>query len=377
MTAVTVLIVGWGIYPAAMWLLGILRRRRLAAPNLPKGSASILIATRDSVELVSRRIANLETHRNELDRLEIIVAVDRRGPIGAERYRDFLGTRAIVVDGDAPGGKAATLNAAVRAAAHDVLIFTDSAQEFLASALHDLMHAVRQPGIGAATGRIALENNRRSLLLSVFWSYETWLRKVESTVDSIVGVTGAIYALRKDFWEPLPAGLINDDLYVPFVVARKGGRVVTCDTAFAIDRRRFAAREEFQRKVRTLTGVLQLCALCPSILNPRRNRLWLQFVFHKLVRFSTPYWLLFAALGAVLAYPIEAVWIALGAGGASVLVAFLSPKSSLLSRALRQAGWSALLLSASFVATINALRRRWNVWDRSTAMSADMSVPGR
>ncbi len=364
-TASLILVLGWAVYPAILWLLGRLRPRRRPIADATKGSASVVIATRDDPEIVSRRIANLEAHRQELDDLEIIVAVDRKGPIASRRYRQVLASRAVVVDGDAPGGKAVTLNAGVRAATHQILIFTDSNQEFLAGALADLVQAVRQPGIGATTGRIALENNRRSLLLTVFWTYESWLRKVESAVDSIVGVTGAIYALRKAHWEPLPAGLINDDVYVALVVAQQGARVVTCETAFAVDRRNFTAREEFRRKVRTLTGVLQLCVLRPSILNPLKNRLWAQFVFHKLLRFSTPYWLLLAALGMALAYPMQCAAIALAALIASAVVTVASPKSSLLSRVVRQVGWSALLLSAPFVATVNGLRGRWNVWDAS------------
>ena len=364
--AVLVLVIGWGVYPVAMWLLGSLRPRRESAPATAKGSASVIIATRDDTEVLSRRIANLEAHREELDGLEIVVAVDRTGPIASERYRQFLGSRAVVVDGDFPGGKAVTLNAGVRAATHEIILFTDSTQEFLPGALGDLMRSVRQPGIGAATGRIALENNRRSLLLTVFWTYESWLRKIESTVDSIVGVTGAIYALRKSLWQPLPAGLINDDVYVALAVAQQGARVITCETAFAVDRRKFTAREEFRRKVRTLTGVLQLCVLRPSILNPRKNRLWVQFVFHKLLRFSTPYWLSLAVLGVIITYPKQCAAIALAALIASAMVTFASPRTSLISRIVRQVGWSALLLSAPFVATVNGLRGRWNVWDPST-----------
>lgn len=365
--AMFVLFIGWVIYPCAMCLAGCLRGTRERVSAVHRASASVVIATRDAIELVTRRIANLEYHRDELQALEIIVAVDRAGGIEAERYRHALGSKAVVVDGDAPGGKAATLNAGVRAASHDILIFADSAQEFLGGAMRGLVEAVQDPAIGAATGRITLENNRRSILLTAFWRYESWLRKIESTVDSIVGVTGAIYALRKILWEPLPAGLINDDLYVPLAVILKGSRVVTCEKALAVDRRKFAAREEFRRKVRTLTGILQLCALCPSILNPRLNRVWIQFVCHKLLRFSTPYWILLGALGAVLACPARIVVIAAAACGATAVMAALSPKSSLLSRTLRQAGWSLLLLSAPFVATVNGLRRNWNVWEASAS----------
>lgn len=365
--AVLVLFIGWVVYPCGMCLMGCVRSAGGRVSASPRAAASVVIATRDGTDIVSRRIANLECHRDELVALEIIVAVDCSGGIEAERYRDALGDRAIVVDGDAPGGKAATLNAGVRAASYDVLIFADSAQEFLAGAMRDLVEAVRDPAIGAATGRITLENNQRSILLAAFWSYESWLRKIESTVDSIVGVTGAIYAMRKSLWEPLPPGLINDDLYVPLAVILQGSRVVTCETALAVDRRKFAAREEFRRKVRTLTGVLQLCALRPSVLNPRLNRVWIQFVCHKLLRFSTPYWILLGAVGAVFACPARIVVAAAVVCGAATAMAAASPKSSFLSRVLRQAGWSMLLLSAPFIATANGLRRNWNVWEASAS----------
>ena len=122
-------------------------------------------------------------------------------------------------------------------------------------------------------------------------------------------------------------------------------------------------RREFRRKVRTQTGILQLCALCPSILNPLRNRIWVQFVCHKLLRIATPYAVLLGALGVTLASPVQAVVLTMAIGGAMVAIArAVAPRGSLVARVLRQAGWGALILSAPLVATVNALKGNWNVW---------------
>jgi hypothetical protein len=328
--------------------------------------ASIVIATRDEVGLVLKRVANIESHREELESLEIIVAADHSGRMRAERYREALCERVIVVEGDFPGGKAATPNAGVRAARNDIVIFADTAQEFLRGAMRGLVEMVRPPAIGAATGYLRSENNRRSIILSVFWAYELWLRKLESSVDSLVGVTGAIYALRTNVWEPLPAGLINDDMYVPLRVAQKGSRAVTCETAFAVDTRVFTPQEEFRRKVRTQTGILQLCALCPSILNPLRNRIWVRFACHKLLRIVTPYAVLLGALGVTLASRVQVVVLSMAVSAAVVAIArAVAPRESLVARVLQQAGWTALILSAPLVATVNALKGNWNVWGAS------------
>lgn len=364
--ATLVLLIGWVGYPCAIYVVARLRHRNAGAAAPGDLVASIVMATRDEVELVSKRVANIELYREELQSLEIIVAVDHLGRIGAERYREALCDRVIVVEGDFPGGKAATLNAGVRAATKDIVIFADTAQEFLPDAMRSLVETMRQPAIGAVTGHLQSESNRRSIILRVFWAYESWLRRMESSVDSLVGVTGAIYALRRTLWEPLPAGLINDDVYVPLRVAQKGSRAVTCETAFAVDTRVLTPQQEFRRKVRTQTGILQLCALCPSILNPLRNRIWLQFVCHKLLRIATPYAVLVGALGVTLASPVQAVVLTMAVGGAMVAIArAAAPRGSVVARVLRQAGWAALILSAPLIATVNALKGNWNVWGAS------------
>ena len=85
------------------------------------------------------------------------------------------------------------------------------------------------PGVGAASGRLELAAgaNAPSLPLRLYWSLERWLRRREADVHSAVGVTGAIYAMRRELWTPLPAGLILDDLYVPMrlVLRRPAHRV--------------------------------------------------------------------------------------------------------------------------------------------------------
>jgi hypothetical protein len=180
-----------------------------------------------------------------------------------------------------------------------------------------------------------------------------------------VGVTGAIYAMRRPLWQPLPAGLILDDVYAPMRLVLDGWRVGFTDKARAHDTRRFAAGQEYKRKVRTLTGVIQVCAWLPGILNPLRNRIWLQFVFHKLLRLLTPY---LAALAAV-----SMLWVAgttvvaspaggrlLGGAAMALVLLCLVPH---VRRALRaQLAWGFAMQSSIVVATVNGVRGRWDVW---------------
>jgi hypothetical protein len=120
--------------------------------------------------------------------------------------------------------------------------------------------------------------------------------------------------------------------------------------------------------VRTLTGVLQLCAWLPDVLVPWRNPIWLQFVFHKLLRLLTPYIALLFALGV--AGVAVGFLAALGPrpvgvlAGVVVLVALLPPVRPLLRRVRGLLTWGVALQAAAVTALANGLRGRWDVWRR-------------
>jgi hypothetical protein len=142
-----------------------------------------------------------------------------------------------------------------------------------------------------------------------------------------------------------------------------GWRVAFDEGARADDGRRFSAAQEYRRKVRTLTGVLQLCAWLPGVLLPWRNPVWLQFMCHKLLRLLTPWLMLAVAGGAgslalrlMLAFPRSTLVV-----GAVALVALLLWTDG--RRNLRRAFvWGVALQAAVVVATSNGLRGRWTVW---------------
>jgi hypothetical protein len=95
--------------------------------------------------------------------------------------------------------------------------------------------------------------------------------------------------VRRSLWRPLPAGTLLDDVLAPMRVVLAGYRVVFDDRARAYDRVEPDAAGERRRKVRTLAGNYQILTLEPALLNPLRNRVWVQYFSHKLGRLLVPY----------------------------------------------------------------------------------------
>ncbi len=123
--------------------------------------------------------------------------------------------------------------------------------------------------------------------VGVYWSMEKKIRQWESATGSVVGVTGALYAVRRELLVPLPPGTILDDVYLPLHVVRQGRRVIFEPRARAYDDLATGERE-FRRKVRTLTGNYQLLHLAPWLLG-RTNPVRFEFVCHKLLRLVIPF----------------------------------------------------------------------------------------
>ncbi|MEZ4415206.1 MAG: glycosyltransferase [Gemmatimonadota bacterium] len=356
--ALLLVVLAWGLYPIGLRAFG--RPPRIHAEGGPVEAVSVVIATRDDPEQVARRVENLEASDFPPGQLEIVVAVDPTAAWSTHDYRSSLGEQVIVVPGDPPGGKAATLNAGVRAATRPLVIFADTGQRFAPDALLRLAQRLAEPGVGAVSGGYETQQ-RAGRVADSLWRLEQFIRRGEASVHSIVAVTGAIYGMRRSLWKPLPAGAICDDLFVPFNVVFQGERVDYCEEALAVDPRHFTRAQDFRRKVRTLTGMIQFCLWMPRVLLPWRNPVWIQFLCHKLLRLATPFLMLVAvaSLGPLLWRWVQPLALpVLGAAGAAlVLLAVLRPRA--IVRLSREAGWALLLLAAPLTASYRAVRGRW------------------
>lgn len=365
LAALLALAIIWLGYPIAVRALGALRHGGSCGSASP-ASVSVILASCDDAESIRARVADLLASDHQDGSLEIVVALDAANSVASLSELQALDGRVRVVEGDAPGGKSATLNAAVRAARYPVLVFADTAQRFEHGAISALVAGLADARVGAVSGMLELPGAHGTLNLAErYWRLERWLRKWEARLHSSIGVTGAIYAMRRELWKPLPSNLILDDVYLPMRLVLDGWRVSFTGKAKARDVRRFEAAQEYRRKVRTLTGVIQVCAWLPGVLNPARNPVWLQFVFHKLLRLLTPYLLVVALLGMAWAAVSTLLSTTLGTqfllGAAVAGVALcLVPR---VRRALKhQIAWGVAMQSSIVVATVNGVRGRWDVW---------------
>ncbi len=356
----------WLGYPVLVWA----RSKWWADPILPDRAlaasrhVSVILATRETADAIARRVSNLMDTDHPAERLEVVIALDDVGTAAQPEELQTIPGTIVVVRGDAPGGKAATLNAGVRVATGDVLVLADTAQIFDRRTIPELVAHLEDSRFAAVSGALELGSRNGWTPVEMYWRMEKWLRYHESRVHSSVGVTGAVYATRRATWPILPVGTLLDDVFVPMRLVLAGWRVGFTYAAVAKDVRTFDAKGEAARKTRTLTGILQLIEVLPDVMTPA-NPIRFAFMIHKLARLATPLLLIIAVagiMGGVGLLLSRHPTIVLGLLAAIVTILLVVP--SIRRRLYESAYWVVVLQRAVFTALMNGMNRRWSVWNR-------------
>jgi poly-beta-1,6-N-acetyl-D-glucosamine synthase len=295
------------LFPVGVLLRGAARRAPRFAP-LPAGSeptVSVVLAARNEAERLERRIENLLAQDYPRERLQVVVVCntctdDSAGVARTVAQRD---SRVEVLVSDADQGKAGALNLGVGHARGEIVVFADARQLFAPDAVRRLVEAFADPSVGAVSGRLVIGPSRKAAVrgMGIYWWLETHFRAAQSRTGSVIGATGAIYAVRRALVPRVPPHLILDDVFIPMQVVLRGFRVLLRPEAVAHDTPSGRTRLEYRRKLRTMTGNVQLLRALPDLLSARRNPFFVRYLSHKVMRVLTPLLLvLLAALGALL-----------------------------------------------------------------------------
>jgi poly-beta-1,6-N-acetyl-D-glucosamine synthase len=360
-------------YPAIVWLLARLSRRRVTkAPVTPR--VSVVIACHNEEKNIEGRIENILALDYPEELLEVIVVSDGSTDLTVEAARRAVSSRARVFSYRDRMGKATALNIGVEIASGEIVVFADARQRFDRLALREIVANFNDDKVGAVSGELILNGHAGAGVgegVGLYWRYEKWIRKNESRCSSVIGATGAIYAIRREMWQPLPPMTILDDVYTPMRIALAGRRVIFEEKALAYDETSETASREFSRKVRTLTGNYQLCQLMPRLLFPTSSLIF-QFHSHKLMRLLVPifFLLLLAANLAIVAEPTrslfyEATLVAQLAFYCSVLAGGYLLRKNRKARLLNFAYVFSVMNAAALVSLFYFVLGKRNVWARS------------
>jgi len=351
-------------YPLVLRVL-VTRRRH---PTLNPGTweepprVSLIVAAFDEEEVIAAKVANALALEYPREWLELIVASDGSSDATAERAR-AAGADLVL---DLPrSGKVAVQNAAAERASGEILAFSDANSTWAPDALRHLIEPFADPAVGYACGQVRFLDPAGGNLEGSYWRYEMAVRELESALAGVTGGNGAIYAVRRDSYIPLPpAG--SHDLSLPFLLAKRGQRSLYVPWASAEEKMVPSLEGEFARKRRMMVGIWDI-VVREGMYAPRGYPLLYAFeiVSHRLLRYATPF-LHLVALAANVAL-LGQGWIYAGTLAAQLV--FIA--AALLGRALplaplRVARYYVLTTASIALGLLDRIRRGApGAWDKA------------
>ena len=285
-------------YPALIAALAVMRPRPLRTEPLPviAPRIDVLMVVHNGVGLLPAKLANLAELQYPAERLRINVICDGCDDGTETLARAYASDTLRVVEFKDRRGKSACIGAALPLLDAEIVMFVDIRQRIDAHAATELATALTDPDVGAASGELVLETqDGYGQGVDAYWRYEKMIRRFESQSGSLVGVTGALYAARREALGDVPAGVVLDDMWIPLSIAGQGLRVVFVPTAVAYDANSNSPQDEERRKRRTLAGNYQLLHRWPRLAIPGMHPLSLRLWGHKWLRLVAP-WLLLLVL---------------------------------------------------------------------------------
>ena len=230
-------------------------RRLIAAAPAALPPVSLIVPAHDEERRLPDKLANLKALDYPPDRLQVVFVSDGSTDGTNAILERAVGGTIEALYLPARSGKASAVNQAIARARHAILVFSDAATLFAPDAVRMLVRHFADPRVGAVCGALRFEASAESQQTEgLYWRYESTLRLMESRLGVTLTASGAIYALRRECFVPLPADTLVEDLLVPVNTRRAGFRVLYDPDAVGTDFAPPTVAGEFTRRVRIATG---------------------------------------------------------------------------------------------------------------------------
>jgi len=267
-------------YPLA--IAGVARLRRRRAPESgPLPSVAVIVAAHDEEAVIERRVANLLELDYPRELLQVVVTSDA----STDRTEELAGAAGARVIRNPRGGKVAAQDRAVRETDSEIVAFSDANATWAPDALRALVRPFTDPDVAYVCGQLKLLAPDGSNREGLYWRYEMAVRSAESTLSSVTGGNGSIYALRRsDYAEVDPR--FGHDLSLPYVMVQHGRRAVYEPSAVAFEKPTPTNESEYRRKVRMFEHCW-LIVLRGKMLGHLGPLYTLQIVSHRFLRYAS------------------------------------------------------------------------------------------
>lgn len=276
-------------YILVLWIISRLKDRPVSKTDITP-SVSIIVTVHNEEKNIRKKIENTISLNYPRDKLDIIVASDCSTDNTDRIVSEYNSDGVKLVRLSIREGKTEAQNKAILQAKGDVVIFTDASTTIEKDSLLFLVRGFSDSTVGCVTSEDRHKGYKSGERAeSSYVRYEMFLRRLGSKVDSVVGMSGCFYGVRRNLCTLLRKD-VTRDFATPLIVRKAGLRAICEPEASGYLRVIDSTQQEFNRKLRTVIAGITTLFYLKGLLNPLKYGLFSWQLFsHKLLRWSVPF----------------------------------------------------------------------------------------
>jgi len=276
-------------YPLLLKAISLFRNRNVQKDNVTP-FLTFIITAHNEQERITGKLENTLSLDYPKDKLQIIVASDCSTDDTDTIVKTFESKGITLVRSPERRGKEYAQKLVVEQARGGILVFSDVATILEKDALKKIINNFNDPTVGCVSSEDRVISDDGTMTgENLYVKYEMLLRKLETTVNSVVGLSGSFFAARKEVCQNWAEDL-QSDFNTLLNSIKMGLRGISDPNSIGYYKNVRSEKQEFNRKTRTVLRGISVVMSRREILNPFKYGLFsLQILSHKLFRWLIPF----------------------------------------------------------------------------------------
>src|SRR5579862_2867125 len=250
---------------------------------------SLIVSAYNEQEFIERKIKNTLALAYPANKLKVIFITDGSSDNTHQiivQYKNILSLHE-----PERRGKLAAMNRAMQFVTTPFVIFSDANTLLNVDCIKEIAKHYADARVGGVAGEKKVindvENTAAGVGEGLYWKYESFLKKLDSSFHSVVGAAGELFSVRTDLFEKEEGNVIIEDFVQSLKICIKGFVIRYEPNAYAIETSSASMKEEQKRKVRICAGAFQAMVILKGLFNFfKYPRLSFQFMSHRILRWT-------------------------------------------------------------------------------------------
>jgi len=293
-TGLAILVYTYLGYGVLLWAVVSLKRifqrpKHVNGNNWEYPEVTHLIAAYNEAEMIEAKVKNSLNMNYPGGKMQVLFVTDGSDDDTPDILKKMEGIT--LMHRPERKGKIAAVKRAMEMVHTPICVFSDANTLLNPEAIQRIVRHFSDPDVGAVAGEKRIYMPEQSAANAagegIYWRYESFLKRLDAELNSVVGAAGELFAIRTDLFPQIPADTIIEDFYLTVSIAMQVYKVEYEPEAYAMETGSASVEEEFKRKVRICAGGFQAISRLSALFNPvKYGWLTFQFVSHRVLRWT-------------------------------------------------------------------------------------------